>query len=57
MRRLSLVPAIVLLTAGVAQAELKLGYVDLQRALAEVGEGQSASTRSNSINVEVARTS
>lgn len=35
----------VLLTATVAHAELKLGYVDLQRALAEVGEGQAAKSR------------
>lgn len=35
----------ILLTATVAHADLKLGYVDLQRALAEVGEGQAAKSR------------
>ncbi len=34
-----LVLFLTLITASVALAELKLGYVDLQRALAEVGEG------------------
>jgi outer membrane protein len=37
--------AAALLVSGVAHAELKLGYVDLQRALGEVQEGQSAKAR------------
>jgi len=34
-----------LVTATTAFADLKLGYVDLQRALTEVGEGQQAKAR------------
>jgi outer membrane protein len=46
MRRLPVVTITAVLSfAQVAHAELKLGYVDLQRALAEVYEGQSAKTR------------
>ncbi len=33
------------LLASSAQADIKLGYVDLQRALLEVGEGQAAKSR------------
>lgn len=35
----------VLTLSGVARAELKVGYVDLQRALQEVGEGRVARDR------------
>jgi outer membrane protein len=35
----------LLLCGGVARAELKLGYVDLQRALQEVHEGREAKAR------------
>jgi len=35
----------VALFAAEARAELKLGYVDLQKALAEVGEGREAKAR------------
>ncbi len=45
MRRHSFIALVTLLTAGVASADIKLGYVDLQRALAEVQEGQSAKSR------------
>ena len=45
MRASSLLLAAVLTSSGVAHAELKLGYVDLQRALLEVGEGQAAKSR------------
>lgn len=45
MRSQFLVALVTLLTAGLAQADIKLGYVDLQRALAEVHEGQSAKSR------------
>jgi len=45
MRRYSFITLIAVLTAGVAQADIKLGYVDLQRALAEVQEGQSAKNK------------
>lgn len=46
MRRwLSLVLVLVALFAAEARAELKLGYVDLQRALAEVAEGKDAKAR------------
>lgn len=37
--------ALVALSAVPARAELKLGYVDLQRALGEVFEGKDAKTR------------
>lgn len=37
--------AVLLLTALPARAELKLGYVDLQKALQEVGEGREARAR------------
>jgi outer membrane protein len=37
--------AVILLAAPAAQAEIKLGFVDLQRALAEVGEGREAKGR------------
>ncbi|PZR07593.1 MAG: hypothetical protein DI536_27370 [Archangium gephyra] len=43
MRRLTIL--LTLLTATAALAELKLGYVDLQRALSEVGEGISAKNK------------
>jgi len=43
MRRL--VISVWLLAASVAFADLKVGYVDLQRALMEVGEGQQAKNR------------
>jgi outer membrane protein len=43
MRRL--VISVWLLAASVAFADLKVGYVDLQRALMEVGEGQQAKIR------------
>lgn len=46
MRRWSsLVLVLVALFAAEARAELKLGYVDLQRALAEVYEGKDAKAR------------
>ncbi len=46
MRSHLLVALIAVLTAGVAHAtDIKLGYVDLQRALAEVQEGISAKSR------------
>ena len=35
----------LLLCSGLARAELKLGYVDLQRALQEVHEGREAKAR------------
>jgi outer membrane protein len=44
MRTLSYV-LLTLLIPGVAQADLKLGYVDLQRALQEVSEGRDAKAR------------
>lgn len=37
--------ALMLAASSVARAELKLGYVDLQRALQEVDEGRSAKSR------------
>ncbi len=43
--RSSFIVAAVLSLAGVAHADIKLGYVDLQRALMEVDEGRSAKTR------------
>ncbi|HEY1088484.1 MAG TPA: OmpH family outer membrane protein, partial [Archangium sp.] len=43
MRRLVL--SVWLLAASVAFADLKVGYVDLQRALMEVGEGQQAKNK------------
>lgn len=46
MRRWSsLVLVLVALSAAEARAELKLGYVDLQRALGEVFEGKDAKAR------------
>ncbi len=45
MRRHAFIALLTLLTAGAASADIKLGYVDLQRALAEVQEGQSAKSR------------
>jgi outer membrane protein len=44
MRTLSYV-LLTLLVPGVAQADLKLGYVDLQRALQEVSEGRDAKAK------------
>ena len=44
MRTLSYV-LLALLIPGVAHADLKLGYVDLQRALQEVSEGRDAKMR------------
>ena len=45
-RALSLFPLLALLAApGVARAEAKLGYVDLQRALSEVVDGKSAKAK------------
>ncbi|MEW6432729.1 MAG: OmpH family outer membrane protein [Myxococcota bacterium] len=43
--RSSIAFAIAALVATQARAELKLGYVDLQRALTEVHEGKDAKTR------------
>lgn len=45
MRRSLFVVLIASLVSGVASAEVKLGYVDLQRALLEVGEGQAAKAK------------
>ena len=45
MRRSLIAVLFVSLFAGVAHADLKLGYVDLQRALIEVGEGQAAKAK------------
>ncbi|MDX2009267.1 MAG: OmpH family outer membrane protein [Myxococcaceae bacterium] len=45
MRRTFLVVLSVSLVASVARADLKVGYVDLQRALLEVSEGQSAKAK------------
>jgi len=39
------VVALSLTTSAVARAEVKFGYVDLQRALSEVDEGRAAKTR------------
>jgi len=41
--------AVPLLLSGVARAELKIAYVDLQRALMEVEEGRNAKSRLQSI--------
>lgn len=43
MRRVLLF--VVLTLSAIAHADLKLGYVDLQRALLEVSEGQAAKTK------------
>lgn len=45
MRTRSLLSILLTLGAFPARAELKLGYVDLQRALAEVAEGREAKAR------------
>ncbi len=45
MRRSLFVILVASLSSGVALADLKVGYVDLQRALLEVGEGQAAKAR------------
>lgn len=46
MRRLlPVLPLLAALAGAPARADLKLGYVDLQRALLEVGEGQAAKGR------------
>ena len=46
LRRLvSLVVPAVLLVTGVARAEAKLGYVDMQRALMEIEEGKVAKAK------------
>lgn len=45
MRSHSFVAVVTLLSAGLAHADIKLGYVDLQRALTEVQEGLSAKSR------------
>lgn len=45
MRVFSVVLFAALLTSTAARADLKLGYVDLQRALQEVGEGRAARDR------------
>jgi outer membrane protein len=45
MRRSLIAVQFISLFASVAHAELKLGYVDLQRALVEVGEGQAAKAK------------
>jgi outer membrane protein len=42
MRHLRLAPLALLLAAGAARAEVKIGYVDLQRAIREVDEGKAA---------------
>ena len=42
---LTLAIALALTTSAVARADIKLGYVDLQRALTEVDEGKSAKRR------------
>ena len=42
---MSRLAVLVALWSCAALAEVKLGYVDLQRAVAEVGEGQSAKSR------------
>ena len=39
---LRLAPLALLLAAGAARAEVKIGYVDLQRAIREVDEGKAA---------------
>lgn len=45
MRRSLIVVLFVSLFASAAQADLKVGYVDLQRALLEVSEGQLAKSK------------
>lgn len=45
----TLAVALPLLTAQVARADTKFGYVDLQRALQEVDEGHNAKTRLQSL--------
>ena len=45
MRRSLIAVLFVTLFASAAHADLKLGYVDLQRALLEVGEGQAAKSK------------
>lgn len=45
MRSYPLIALVVTLASGLAHADIKLGYVDLQRALSEVQEGQSAKSR------------
>lgn len=42
---LTLAVALALTVSGVARADLKVGYVDLQRALVEVNEGREAKKR------------
>jgi len=45
LRRVLAAVAVSILFSPLARAELKLGYVDLQRALAEVEEGRAAKAR------------
>ena len=45
MRRSLIAVVFLSLFATVARADIKLGYVDLQRALIEVGEGQAAKNK------------
>ncbi len=45
MRRSLIAVVFLSLFATVAHADIKLGYVDLQRALIEVGEGQAAKNK------------
>ena len=45
MRVFPVVLLAALVTSTVARADIKLGYVDLQRALQEVGEGRAARDR------------
>lgn len=45
MKKFAWLMAVVSMVSGAAWADLKVGYVDLQRALGEVYEGQAAKNR------------